>query len=303
MEQVTPQRKLRLLHITDSHLDDKTTVSTVDIKTPVDGLTQPLRSGVLRDTIRNLAKSLKDNHQMLDAVVVSGDSALKGDPSGQISLRSMLLDLLADVGVTASNIVVTPGNHDVIAGSMPSAPERYDLFVNAWRKPTPAIIPFLDGIHDIEKLDTSSHVLVEPNRDWAIFPINSANWSQLLLPPEKNPHIALLLDHLKTVADPKLDNALEARLPPGPQCRSEFVQRSTQPIHLHGTEFDQERSHPVQAEHRLLVFRLCHHRAHSRLIGCHPDRPSARRIGLVGLNERPNKFCVRQNFNSRGMIS
>jgi len=202
------KKKLRLLHITDSHLNDSAVVNRIDIKTKIDGVENPLRTDVLRETIKSFAKDLKATGDQLDAVIVSGDSTLKGNSEGQIVLRDMLLEYLADSGITSSRIIATPGNHDVISGSEPSTAKRYQLFSDAWMKPTPAIIPFLDGIHDVENLNTDSHVLVDENKNWAIFPINSANWSQLSLSRDQNPHVGILLDHLKSVGDVGLDSAL-----------------------------------------------------------------------------------------------
>lgn len=205
---VTPHNALRLLHITDSHLDDISVVNRIDIKSNIIGVQNPLRTDVLRETILNFAKKIKTTGGKLDAVIVSGDSTLKGNVGGQVALREILLEHLVDLGITPSKIIATPGNHDVISGSEPSTTKRYELFSDAWLKPAPVIIPFLDGIHDIEHLDAKNHVLVDENKNWAIFPVNSANWSQLSLTRDRNPHIGLLLDHLESIGDPKLDSAL-----------------------------------------------------------------------------------------------
>lgn len=208
MENTSTRWKIRLLHVTDSHLDNVSTVATMDIKAKVGGIANPFRHELLRRTVEGLAKSLKINNEKIDAVIVSGDSTLRGDKNGQAALRRLLLEVLSEVGVSESTIVVTPGNHDVLSGSSPSTSSRYANFLEAWATPHPVTIPFLDGVDELCKLDPSSHVLVDSEKNWGIFPINSANWSQLRLPPDENPHVAVLLNHINKENDPELLKAL-----------------------------------------------------------------------------------------------
>jgi hypothetical protein len=201
--------KLTFLHITDCHLSKTATVDVVDIKTKASGIVQPLRSEVIRHTLNELTNSLNGRRIKLDAVLFSGDGTFKGDPGGQVELRKMLLTELAPLGVTNDNLVATPGNHDIVAGTEPNSPERYELFKAAWVNPGLIRVPFLDGIHKIENLDVSAHVLKDPAGAWAVFPINTANWSQLRISDKDNKEVALLRKHIGGSAPAELTNALE----------------------------------------------------------------------------------------------
>jgi hypothetical protein len=168
-----------------------------------------LRSDMLRDTLRSLAKELIATGVKLDAVLLSGDATFRGDKDGQICLRKILLTELANVGIDEANLIVaTPGNHDIVARTKPSSKARYKLFKAAWIKPGSVVVPFLDGIHDINNLNITDHVLKDPNGAWAVFPINTANWSQLSIPDKENEEVAKLRgfvnasgvsDHVKTL--------------------------------------------------------------------------------------------------------
>lgn len=202
--------KLTLLHITDCHLSDSASVERLDIKMPAKGIRQPLRSANLSETLRSLKDSLIRDKIKLDAVVFSGDGTVKGDKKGQVDLRKILLTELYDVGITEENLVATPGNHDIVAGTDPDSQARYKLFKNAWLDKSPVVVPFLDGIHKLNTLCLSKHVLKDPGGAWAIFPINSANWSQINLSDKDNQNVALLRKHITSASDPKLAAALES---------------------------------------------------------------------------------------------
>ena len=202
--------KLTLLHVTDCHLTASATVDIADRKIKVEGMSPPLRSEVLRATLRSLAKELLEKGANIDAILFTGDGTLKGDPDGQVLLRKMLFEELADVGISKANLIVaTPGNHDVVARTKPSSKTRYKLFRAAWIKPTSVVVPFLDGINDIENLDLSSHVLKGPDNAWAIFPINTANWSQLSMPDEENNGVAQLREFVNKSGIPEHVKTLE----------------------------------------------------------------------------------------------
>lgn len=171
-------RKLRFLHITDSHLSESDVYKSIDKKVDFPGVELPSRREVLRETLRSFAKSLRNQGHCIDAVLCSGDATLRGNESGQKELRSILLEELAEVGVSASNLVVTPGNHDVVKGELPGTPSKYSLFMDTWMGKG-SVIPFLDGVHDESKLNYQEHFLKSKCGTWAVFPINSANWSQI----------------------------------------------------------------------------------------------------------------------------
>lgn len=219
MSESVKKAKLRFLHVTDCHLTESknakkedTTVETKDLKINVDEVDQPKKKELLQETLRSLVKKLQSQENgegQLDAVIFSGDGTLKGDPGGQLSLRNILIEELKLVGITNKNIIATPGNHDIVSGSKPSDPARYEHFKTAWMDTEPVVVPFLDGIHKRDSLNPLDHVLKSPDGEWAIFPINSSNWSQLTIPDHGNAEVALLREHFKSNPDPKLSKALE----------------------------------------------------------------------------------------------
>lgn len=190
MDLNTASGTLTFLHLTDCHLAASATVHTIDRKTKAPGVDQPRRSRVLQDALHKLAEDFEQRSMTIDGVLFSGDATLKGDPNGQLELRKMLLAELSCIGITPANIIATPGNHDIVAGTEPNSPQRYGLFQKAWLQPDPVVVPFLEGIHDINGLDTPSHVLRDPQGNWAVFPINTANWSQLRVSDDDDAEIA-----------------------------------------------------------------------------------------------------------------
>lgn len=200
---------LTFLHVTDCHLSASESVHTIDRKTKAQGINQPLRSKVLQDALRRLAERYKQRNMTLDGVLFSGDGTFQGDQNGQIELRKMLLAELSCIGITPANIIATPGNHDIVKGSEPGSQPRYELFQEAWLQPDPVVVPFLDGIHDIDDLKVSSHVLKDPLGNWAVFPINTANWSQLQISDNEDQEIANLRAVIKAGGDQKCISTLE----------------------------------------------------------------------------------------------
>ena len=198
---------LTFLHVTDCHLSASETVQTIDQKVKVRGVKQPLRSKVLQDALRELADSYSQRKKTIDGVLFSGDGTFKGDPNGQLELRKMLLAELSCIGITSANIIATPGNHDIVAGSEPGTQPRYKLFQEAWLQSEPVVVPFIDGLHFIEDFKVSSHVLKDPGGNWAVFPINTSNWSQLRISDEDDPEIARLRAFIQS--DAKLISTLD----------------------------------------------------------------------------------------------
>lgn len=201
---------LNFLHVTDCHLSSKTTYKERDVKLHGAEVGQPLRQDVLDKTLEAVASDLLVSGTKLDAIVFSGDGTLQGDPGGQTTLRGMLLKHFNKLGIDAGKIVATPGNHDIVSRTLPSSPDRYSLFQAAWMGGDDSIVPFLDGIHEINEIDFDKHVLVGADRKWAVFPINSSNWSKIRLSATKNKDVKTLQDFLSTQTDPQpLMEALE----------------------------------------------------------------------------------------------
>lgn len=201
---------LKFLHVTDCHLSSTTDYKAIDIKLVGADVRQPLRDDTLDETLEAVASELLASGTQLDAIVFSGDGTLQGDPGGQATLRDMLLKHFKKLGIDEGKIVATPGNHDIVSGTLPSSSDRYGLFQAAWMEGDASIVPFLDGIHEIDKLDFDKHVLVGSDRKWAVFPINSSNWSQIRLSATQNNDVKTLQDFLTTQKDSEsLTKALE----------------------------------------------------------------------------------------------
>lgn len=170
---------VRFLHITDTHITGAgVPLKRDDFKEKIPDIEQATREAALDLVFERLSERLRDKGDMLDAVIFTGDATLKGDESGHKALLELLLKHFETVGITPSNIVATPGNHDVPKGTQPGSQKRYEAFVKIWRD-AGCITPWLDGI-DLPKTATPEiHRLVDPDARWAIYPINSANWSHV----------------------------------------------------------------------------------------------------------------------------
>lgn len=174
------------LHVTDAHVTGHgVAVKRDDHKVAIQGIAHATREGTLQLLLTRIAGRLVEEGRSLDAVVFSGDAAERGDLGGHRALLDMLLETLGPVGIAPGRIVATPGNHDVPRGTRPGSAERYEAFTKAWRE-TGCVTPWLDGIDDKSTIRAADHRLLAQDRRWAIFPINSANWShttQVLKPP------------------------------------------------------------------------------------------------------------------------
>lgn len=190
---------VRFLHITDCHLSSKDRYETIDRKVKVEGMSPPLREEVLSSTLEELAKDLIAREQNLDGVLFSGDGTNRGDAEGQKRLRSLIIEKLDPVGISSNNIVAVPGNHDIVKGAPPGTSERYKMFEEAWLQDPPVVVPYLDGID----LSGKQHVLQSSDKTWAIFPINTANWCQLVLTNEDYPKLNSLIERVKDDEDLK----------------------------------------------------------------------------------------------------
>lgn len=201
------------LHITDAHVTGVgTELRRDDLKVKVAGIEHTTREASLELLFSRLAEHLQSQNRTLDGVIFTGDAADRGKLSGHEALLTFILDHLGPVGVTPAQIVATPGNHDVPRGTPPGSAERYEAFVAAWRK-AGCVTPWLDGIDTPTVTNPGAHRLVDAEHRWALFPINSANWSHVQsdLPPELE---AVWSDIPSLVAkgDPKLAETLKAQL-------------------------------------------------------------------------------------------
>jgi 3',5'-cyclic AMP phosphodiesterase CpdA len=174
------------LHITDAHVTGHgVAVERDDHKVDIEGIDHATREGTLALLLTRIAERLKHEGRELDAVIFSGDAADRGDLGGHRALLDIVLEALGPVGIAPGKIVATPGNHDVPRGTSPGSVERYDAFIKAWRD-RGCVTPWLDGVDDKATTHLARYRLVANDMRWAIFPINSANWShttQQLKPP------------------------------------------------------------------------------------------------------------------------
>ena len=170
-----------LLHITDAHLTGEgVELPRDDHKAAVPGIVQGTREEALSLLLSRLAERLTDEGRELDCVVFTGDAAQRGKLAGHYVLRDLIIEKLGSVGITPSKIVATPGNHDVPRDSFPGSVKRYEAFISCWRD-AGCVTPWLDGVDDGTKLDGGKHRLVGAGNTWAVFPVNSANWSHATL--------------------------------------------------------------------------------------------------------------------------
>ena len=170
------------LHITDVHLTQAgSPMRRDDTKVEIEAADVETRETALDLTFEKLAERIKSENITLSGVLFCGDAQNKGAPGGHDQLLAMLTSRFGSVGISNANIVATPGNHDVPKNSKPGSRERYKAFVEVWRK-AGCVTPWLDGLDNEKISDATLHSLVDPNGLWAVFPLNSSNWSQSKLP-------------------------------------------------------------------------------------------------------------------------
>lgn len=93
---------MRLLHLSDIHF------RSPDCENPATDSNQPYRTLLAQDVVR-----LCSDGVAVDAILVGGDIAFKGDPAEFRVARAWLLDLARQCGCRPEGIYVVPGNHDV----------------------------------------------------------------------------------------------------------------------------------------------------------------------------------------------
>lgn len=168
----------RILHISDLHLvagspeareDEVGDYTKSRLVGPEERQT---RLHLLKDSLAALERALAPGGQQLDAVVVTGDVALRGD-AASYQLLPEVLGSLGDLLPPAGQIMVVPGNHDVLYGSLPSSSDRYADFGDAidalgYRRP---------GLEGRDDLTSHDPLLIGPAGAFVVVGINSANWS------------------------------------------------------------------------------------------------------------------------------
>ncbi len=166
------------LHLTDVHFAlSGVPFERDDHKVDIPAIEQETRESALELMCSRLAERLKRSGPKLDGVLFSGDAQDRGRPGGHQFLFDLLLRHFGPLGVTPTNIVAIPGNHDVPRDSPPSSKARYEAFSEVWRN-AGCVTPWLDGV-DAAGNDGGPHRLVGGDGLWAIFPINTSNWSHV----------------------------------------------------------------------------------------------------------------------------
>ena len=166
------------LHVTDAHLAAAgVPFERDDHKVTIPGVEQETRESALELTLSRLAERLTRSGRSLDGVLFSGDAQDRGKPGGHQLLLDLILRHFGPLGVTTGNIVAIPGNHDVARASPPGSSARYEAFTDVWRK-AGCVTPWLDGV-DVSASDGGPHRLVSDDSLWAVFPINTSNWSHV----------------------------------------------------------------------------------------------------------------------------
>lgn len=199
------------LHITDAHLAlAGVSLGRDDRKVQVSGLAPDTRETAIDLLFRRLAERLKREGRNLDAVLFSGDAKSGGLAGG----HELVFELIADrLGVPKESIVSVPGNHDVPVGSPPSSAARYEEFAGTWRAQG-CVVPWLDGLDAAQAvLHPDRHRLVAADKSWAVFAINTSNWSHVAanLPEPLNTHWNSIPSQL-AAGDPVLEGKLRDQL-------------------------------------------------------------------------------------------
>lgn len=172
------------LHLSDLHLNNKS-ANIEDIKEDIGiGTHVTTPTNLFNNTLNELSLRLKKDGKKLSGIIISGDCKSE-DGTGTAQIKSFLLEAFKDLGVVPGNIVVTPGNHDVLKGSPDSSLMRYADFTDAWRSLPCCITPLIDGIDFdgkgklLDGVVESHHYLFDKQANLLVIPLNSANWSQV----------------------------------------------------------------------------------------------------------------------------
>ncbi|KMO31264.1 hypothetical protein VQ03_27480 [Methylobacterium tarhaniae] len=202
------------LHLTDAHLTGAgTPLKMDDIGVDVPGISHETREEALDLMLARLADRLARDGLGLAGVLFSGDAQDRGMPGGHERTLEMILHRLGPCGITSANVVATPGNHDVPRGTDPGSPERYAPFRDVWQA-AGCIVPWLDGIDRLPP-SADAHRLMAPDGRWAVYPLNTSNWSHVtaVLPePLRSAweRIPTVMSGGDTLSEGKLRSQLEA---------------------------------------------------------------------------------------------
>jgi hypothetical protein len=167
------------LHLTDPHVSGAgVPFLRDDLRAAIPGIPQTTRETAFKLMLRRLGERLAAEKRTLDGVLFSGDAQDKAEPGGHELVLGALIEHLGPAGITPERIVAVPGNHDVPRDSDPGALGRYKNFVEVWSAAR-CVVPWLDGV-DTGALVPERHSLVAADMSWAVFAINTSNWSHVV---------------------------------------------------------------------------------------------------------------------------
>lgn len=178
----------KILHISDIHYSSQLNTSgKVDAKVDI-GILSSQESEFFQILEKHLSTySTKDK---INLFVISGDIINGRDRQAQKKFSEKFIELIKKYEYSKNNIMVVPGNHDVMKGSAISSKERYDEFFDAWDG---CKLPYLDGVY------RSSDIVLDKDNMMMIIPLNTSNWSQVRIKLSETieKHISTLDDNIK----------------------------------------------------------------------------------------------------------
>jgi 3',5'-cyclic AMP phosphodiesterase CpdA len=180
------KKRVTFLHMTDAHLSAVgVPFHRDDLGINVPGISDGTREASMELLLSRLAERLKKDNQNRDGILFSGDAQDRNAPGGHERMIDLLLSHLGPLGITPNRIVSVPGNHDVPKGSPPGSVERYRDFVSVWRNGG-CVVPWLDGLDSLPPVNSGEpYRLVADDKSWAVYPINTSNWSHVTSMPPK----------------------------------------------------------------------------------------------------------------------
>lgn len=192
-----------LLHLSDLHLADADTSGEITGDYKVEAIpleNRQRRTETIRSTLCQLGQALVESKQYLDAIVISGDIAVQGQPRGFELLPSVLSEL-GEVLPSEEQILIVPGNHDVSWRTSSSSRERYENFCKL-RENHAYRTAWLEGIDIDSDLSLTDHAAEPPivratDGSFVVVGINSSNHCGVESSPEA--WLAEHLDHLEQI--------------------------------------------------------------------------------------------------------
>ena len=125
-----------------------------------------------------------EEHGRPTVAVVSGDLTYSSRPSGFAAFEKLLIERTDVLPPDRRNIVVVPGNHDVVWDEEPGSEARYAGFLKVTRE-LECTTPLMDGV-DFDRDDGAFKPVAEKyphhveDEDLVVVPINSSNYCGVL---------------------------------------------------------------------------------------------------------------------------